>query len=74
LQHLGRGEEARTELEQFYDLIRRRWVGAEPATDETITRWFLHLFPIKDPTDWQRLAAGLQQAGAPVGTCRHHDW
>jgi DNA-binding SARP family transcriptional activator len=74
LQHLGRGEEARTELKQFYDLIRRRWVGAEPATDETITRWFLHLFPIKDPTDWQRLAAGLQQAGAPVGTCRHHDW
>ncbi len=74
LQHLGRDAEARDEVRNLCEVARRRWVGPDAATDDRIIRWFLHLFPIKEPADWQRLCSGLALAGAPVGTCKHHDW
>ncbi len=65
LHHMQRADEAAAELRRFYALTRRRWVGSEP-TDAEITRWLLHLFPIRRVEDWQRLRDGLAGAGAPL--------
>jgi DNA-binding SARP family transcriptional activator/TolB-like protein len=74
LYHLGRFEEAQAELANFYDAVRKRWVNDEPASEEAITRWFLTMFPIADPGDWERLRTGLAGAGAPTDGLRHHQW
>ena len=72
--HLGRHNEAVTEAQRFIELIRRRWLGSEPPTDEAILGWFLHLFPIKNKEDWERLRAGLAGLGLSVGHFIHHAW
>jgi tetratricopeptide (TPR) repeat protein len=74
LWHLGDRDRARLELERYMSLILERWVGNEPASDINIARWFLHMFPIKHPGDWQRLRDGLAGAGAPVEGLAHHQW
>ena len=74
LYHLGRHEQARTELEQFFDIVRNRWSVAEPATPASMTRWFLYLFPIASPESWARLRDGVAGAGAPVDGLSHHGW
>ena len=66
LHHLGRDDEARNALTSFYDSARSRWFSPEPATPEVISRWFLLSFPIRQPQDWDRLASGLEGAGAPI--------
>ena len=72
--HLGRHNEAVTEAQRFIELIRRRWLGSEPPTDEAILGWFLHLFPIRNKEDWERLRAGLAGLGLSVGHFIHHAW
>ena len=72
--HLADREAAATELGRFFQVIRSRWVGTEPASEANITRWFLTSFPIKRPEDWQRLKDGLAGAGAPVEGLAHHKW
>ena len=74
LLHMGDREAAATELQRYLDGCRARWVGEEPASDENIIRWFLSMFPIKRPEDWQRLRDGLVGAGAPVEGLAHHSW
>ena len=74
LYHLGRVDEAKAELKQFFAAVRGRWVNDEPSTDEAITRWFLTMFPIASPDDWERLRQGLAGAGAPTEGLHHHQW
>lgn len=72
--HLGKIESARKELKAFYDVVRNRWVGTVPPTEEAIARWLLRMFPIRNPEDWERLRDGLAGAGAEVRGLEHHDW
>lgn len=72
--HIGQREAARRALQHFFQVVRRRWVGAEPASEADITRWFLHMFPIRRLEDWTRLRDGLAGAGAPVARLNHHQW
>lgn len=74
LSHTDDRAAAKDELQRFFSLTRKRWVGKEPASDEVITRWLLHLFPIRRPDDWERFRDGLAEAGAPVGDFAHHQW
>jgi DNA-binding SARP family transcriptional activator/TolB-like protein len=74
LWHLGRREQAATELNRFVTIVRDRWCMTEPATPAAITRWFLQLFPIAKPESWARLRDGIAGAGAPVHGLEHHQW
>jgi len=62
----GRLEEAKADFERMLDKIATDWHGPQPPTRESMTRWLLHAFPIAMRGDWERLAAGLAAAGAPV--------
>lgn len=64
--HLGRRDEAEAEGKRFLALVRSRWQGKEPPTDDNIARWFMHLYPIRRQQQWQRLREGLSGAGVPV--------
>jgi DNA-binding SARP family transcriptional activator/TolB-like protein len=64
--HAGRRDEAKAEFERVLERVAAEWHGSEPPTGDTMTRWLLHVFPIAIPGDWERLAAGLAAAGAPI--------
>ena len=72
--HLGDRAAAAAEARRFIALMQTKWHGPEPAGEEAIARWFLHLFPIKRSMDWERLRDGLAGAGVKVGPIQHHDW
>ena len=72
--HVGNREGAAVELRRFFDSVRSRWTGKEPPSDADIARWFLTMFPISRPEDWERLRDGLAGAGAPVEGVAHHQW
>jgi DNA-binding SARP family transcriptional activator len=74
LYHVGRRDEAVEETRQFIERMQSQWFGSEPPTRQAVTRWFLHLFPIKEREGWERLRDGLAGAGAPVAGIRHHEW
>lgn len=74
LAHLGRTGEAAAEAARFLVAIRENWFGAEPATDERIVRWLLHLYPISRRGDWDRLRDGLRLAGLSTDGAEHHHW
>jgi hypothetical protein len=74
LARLGRTGEAADEAATFLSLIRKHWFGAEPAMDEAILRWMLHLYPISRREDWERLRGGLQLAGMPVANIDYRSW
>jgi tetratricopeptide (TPR) repeat protein len=67
LAHLGRNAEAAEEGQRFISRVRANWFGTEPATDEAIVDWLLHLYPIRRCNDWERLRDGLVAAGLPPG-------
>ncbi len=71
LAHLGRTAEAVAEGARFLSRARSNWFGAEPATDEAIVRWLLHLYPIRHRADWERLRDGLKAAGLPTNGTEH---
>ena len=64
--HVGRLNEARTEFERTLERVAADWHGQLAPTRDSMTRWLLHVFPIAIRGDWERLAAGLAAAGAPV--------
>ena len=64
--HVGRLNEARTELERTLERVAADWHGQRAPTRDSMTRWLLHVFPIAIRGDWERLATGLAAAGAPV--------
>ena len=72
--HTGRMAEAADEVRHFIARMQAQWFGTEPPTEEAVTRWFLHLFPIKEKEGWERLRDGLAGAGARVGRIEHHHW
>ena len=43
-------------------------------TNDAVTRWFLHHFPIKQKEDWERLRDGIAGAGAAVRHISHQEW
>jgi DNA-binding SARP family transcriptional activator len=74
LYHLGQQNAARAELSRFFAVARQRWSTQEPATPESITRWFLYMFPIAQAEKWACLRDGIAGAGAPVDGLAHHQW
>jgi DNA-binding SARP family transcriptional activator/tetratricopeptide (TPR) repeat protein len=64
--HAGRCDEAKAAFEKELERIAADWHGRQPPTRHSMTRWLLHVFPIAIRADWERLAAGLAAAGAPV--------
>jgi len=66
LAYLGRDEEAKREARFFIDTISVRWHGAGPPTEEAITAWLLHCFPIHERAQWERLRDGVRHAGLAV--------
>ena len=58
----------------FLKLVGQHWFGIEPATDEAILRWLLHLYPISRSEDWERLRDGLRLAGMPVDEIEYRSW
>jgi DNA-binding SARP family transcriptional activator/tetratricopeptide (TPR) repeat protein len=72
--HIGNIDEAREEANRFLAGIRPNWFGEQPANDETIVQWLLHLYPISRREDWERLRDGLRSAGLPTGAAEHHGW
>jgi len=63
---LERHGEAHQAVSRFLSLVRSAWVGPAPPTNQAITRWLLHLYPISEPAIWHRLQAGLRGAGLPA--------
>ncbi|HYZ22773.1 MAG TPA: hypothetical protein VE690_11510, partial [Rhodopila sp.] len=74
LHNIGRQQEAETAAERFCEMIRASWYGRMPPTPETITRWLLHLYPIRRPEDWERLRRGIAGAGLPTAGTAHGGW
>jgi DNA-binding SARP family transcriptional activator/tetratricopeptide (TPR) repeat protein len=72
--HVGRRDEAKADLERMLERIGADWHGQQPPTPENISRWLLHVFPIAIRGDWERLAAGLAAAGAPVEGIEFGAW
>jgi len=72
--HLGRYDEAWLEADRFFASIGSNWLGEGSPNRETMTRWLLYGFPISQPSDWERLRAGLAGAGAPTNGLCHHGW
>lgn len=66
LAHLDRPGEARDEGRRLLDLARRNWVGSGKSDEETVVRWFLHSFPLREPGPRHRLREGLRMAGLPA--------
>jgi DNA-binding SARP family transcriptional activator len=71
LAQLGRTGEAAAEGVRFLSRARANWFGDQPATDENIVRWLLHLYPIRHRADWERLRDGLKAAGLPTDGSEH---
>ncbi|MET0605557.1 MAG: BTAD domain-containing putative transcriptional regulator [Beijerinckiaceae bacterium] len=74
LQLLGRADEAREAKDRLFKTARERWSGDAKPDDDAVTRWFLHLFPIRRAEDWSRLMDGIRGAGAPPVDLRHNEW
>jgi tetratricopeptide (TPR) repeat protein len=66
LSHLGREQEAIAAGRRLIEQVRANWQSPEPPTEEAITRWVLHSFPIRHDGDWARLRDGLSRAQLPV--------
>jgi DNA-binding SARP family transcriptional activator/TolB-like protein len=70
----GHLDEARAEFEKTLQEIASDWHGQQSATRDNMTRWLLHVFPVAIRGDWERLAAGLAAAGAPVEGIEFGAW
>jgi DNA-binding SARP family transcriptional activator/TolB-like protein len=74
LARAGHRQDAGAALHELFDTVRGQWFGRAHPTADEITRWFLHLFPIKSREDWERLREGFEAAGAPRTDLQHHAW
>lgn len=73
--HAGHKSEAAHDAQRFLSVIRSRWFGAVRPSNENITRWFLHQYPVSRVEDWERLRDGLSGSGLPVaGAEQHRAW
>ena len=60
--------------QRFCEMVSANWFGQEPPTAEAMTRWLLHLYPIRQQEDWERLRVGVAGAGLPTAGTAHGDW
>jgi len=72
--HLGRLDEAKAEFESAMERVAADWHGQQALTPDSMARWLLHAFPIAIRGDWERLAAGLAAAGAPIEGIEFGAW
>jgi len=72
--HVGRLNEAKTEFERALERVAADWQGQRAPTPDNMARWLLHAFPIAIRADWERLAAGLAAAGAPIESIEFGVW
>ena len=66
LHNLRRQREAEAAAQRFCEMVSANWFGQEPPTAEAMTRWLLHLYPICQQEDWERLRVGVAGAGLPT--------
>jgi len=64
--YLGEPVRAREEGQRFLSDIRLLWAGSSAPTDEAVTRWVLHAFPITRHGRWEAFRRGLGGAGLAV--------
>ena len=65
--HLGNVEEAMIEGQAFLVVHRERWYGKNKnPTDEEISDWLLHCFPIRSQEKWILLREGLENSGIAI--------
>lgn len=74
LHRLGRQAEAERAAARFCELVAAAWHDPHPATPERMTRWLLHLYPIRRQGDWERLRDGVAGAGLPTGSAAFGAW
>jgi DNA-binding SARP family transcriptional activator len=78
LANLGRHAEARESATRFLRLAREYWVVegvAESVPDDAaVMRWLLHLYPMAQAGEWERLRDGTAAAGLPTRGMRFGDW
>jgi tetratricopeptide (TPR) repeat protein len=74
LANLGRHAEAAVSATRFLRMVRDHWFGAMPPTDQAVMGWLLHLYPIADARDWEKLRDGVAAAGLPTAGRQHGDW
>jgi DNA-binding SARP family transcriptional activator/TolB-like protein len=73
--NLGRKREAEAAARHWLGLIRPRWFAESgPPTDEAITAWLLHLYPMSQPAGWERLRRGVAGAGLPTAGLSFGFW
>jgi DNA-binding SARP family transcriptional activator/TolB-like protein len=71
---LNRKDEAAAEFRDFSKAMAERWFGQSPSTPELIGKWFLHSFPIKNPSAWEHLRDSIAGAGIPVAGLKASFW
>lgn len=74
LANLGRKVEAAQAASRFIETLRGTWYRPEARSSAAMTRWLLHLYPLRHARDWGRLRDGLGAAGLPVAGAAHGDW
>jgi len=62
--HLGNLTDARAALDRYFGDIRKCWAGRPNPTDATLLEWFVDIFPIRNSSDRQLIADGLQMISA----------
>ncbi|WP_207538824.1 BTAD domain-containing putative transcriptional regulator [Sabulicella rubraurantiaca] len=72
--NLGDIEGARRSAAQFFELVRPAWRGQEDATEASMARWLLHLYPISRAETWERLRHGVAGAGIEAAGLSFGDW
>lgn len=74
LHRLGRQREAEAAAARFLAMVAMAWCGAEAPTPPLMTRWLLHLYPIRRAEDWRQLRDGLAGAKLPTEGAAHGAW
>ncbi len=63
---LGETRKARQSAQRLVDVVSRKWRGSGHCDEAAVVAWFLHSFPIRQRTDYDRLRDSLRKAGLPV--------
>ncbi|WP_420414262.1 BTAD domain-containing putative transcriptional regulator [Roseibium sp.] len=63
LSELGRFDEAKTEAEELYKLLKQDWYGQVAPSPENAGDWLAQMFPIRSSSLRQRIRKWLSEAG-----------
>ena len=67
---LGRADEASVALDGYIESLQGHWLGKDQPTRDSVSRWFLHVFPFSNQSAWEALKHGFSQSGANVSGVR----